>query len=244
MRKYFVQPILCEPCLNHLVVTHIFKEVRTIKHMKKGEIKAIIFDVGGVIQLGNYSNKPIRGHRLLGIHNYVVKKLGISLDQYFDSLDTTYAKSIEGTISEKQVIRTIAKNLEISTTKLKQLFDQAFKKNFKQNNELINYALRLKKQGYKIAILSDQWHLSKRALITEKIKKTFKPIIISCDVGIRKPNPKIYKMILKKLKIHAKQAVFIDNQEWNTQPAKKLGFNSILFKNNKQLFKQLEKTLK
>ena len=244
MRKYFVQPILCEQCVNRLVVTHIFKEVRTIKLMKKGEIKAIIFDIGGVLQLGKYSNKPVRGHRLLGVHNFIVKKLKISLDQYFDSLDTAYAKSIEGTISEKQVIKTIAKNLEISTTKFKQLFVQAYKKNFKINNELINYALRLKKQGYKIGILSDQWHLSKRALVTEKMKKIFKPSIISCDVGIRKPNPKIYKLILKKMKISAKQAVFVDNQEWNTQPAEKLGFKSILFKNNKQLFKQLEKVLK
>ena len=207
-------------------------------------IKAIIFDIGGVLQLGKYSSQPVRGHRLLGVHNYVTGKLKISLDQYFDALDTAYAKSIDGTISEKQANKTIAKNLGISVKKLKQLFNQAFEQNFHPNNELINLALKLKKQGYKIAILSDQWYLSKNALVTGKIKKNFKPSVISCDVGLRKPNPKIYKLILKKLKLPAKQTVFIDNQEWNTKPAEKLGMNTILFKKNKQVFKQLEKMLK
>ncbi len=216
---------------------HAFKQ-------HKMTIKAVIFDVGGVLQLGKYSDKPVRGHRMLGVHNSIVKKLKIPLDQYFDALDTAYAKSIDGAIPEKQAIKTIAKNLEISTKKLKQLFKQEYGKHFKQNDELIDFAIKLKKQGYKIATLSDQWYLSKYAMVTEKIRKNFKPSVISCDVGIRKPNPKIYKLILKKLKLPAKQTVFIDNQEWNTKPAEKLGMNTILFKKNKQMFKQLEKMLK
>jgi len=218
-------------------------------------IKAIIFDIGGVLTLSKVptrliSDKHLKGvpkncgHRNRGVHDYITEKLKISLDQYFDSLDTAYAKSIDGEISEKQATKIIAKNLGISVKKLKQLFDQAYKKNFKQNNQLIGLAIKLKKQGYKVAVLSDQWHLSKNALVTEKIKKIFKPLVISCDVGLRKPDPKIYKLILKKLKLPAKQTVFIDNQEWNTKPAKKLGINTLLFKNNKQLSKQLEKVLK
>jgi len=202
-------------------------------------IKAIIFDVGGVLQLGEYSKKIYKKHRTLGVHNYVSKKLGISLDQYFDSLDTAYAKSIEGEISEKKVVSIIAKNLKISEKKLKKLFFQAYKKNFKFNKQLFKQALKFKKKGYKIAILSDQWHLSKKALVLTKYAKSFDVVVVSCDVGIRKPNPKIYKLTLKKLKLPAKQTVFIDNQEWNIKPAKKLGMNTILFINNKQLFKQL-----
>lgn len=209
--------------------------------IKKHSIKAIIFDVGGVLQLGRYSNKPVRGHRELGVHYYMVKKLGISLDQYFDSLDTAYTKSIEGKISEKKATSTIAKNLKISEKKLKKLFSQAYKKNFKFNKQLFKQALILKKHGYKIAILSDQWHLSKTALIPKNLSNHFDQVIISCDSGIRKPNPEIYKLTLKKLKIPAKECLFIDNQEWNIKPAKKLGMKTILFKNNKQVFAQLSK---
>ncbi|NCO04696.1 MAG: HAD-IA family hydrolase, partial [Candidatus Magasanikbacteria bacterium] len=64
---------------------------------------------------------------------------------------------------------------------------------------------------------------------------------ISCDVGIRKPSKEIYKIILKKLKMKPGECVFIDNQEWNTKPAEKLGMKSIVYSNNKQTFKELNK---
>jgi putative hydrolase of the HAD superfamily len=74
-----------------------------------------------------------------------------------------------------------------------------------------------------------------------RLYKKFDEVVVSCEVGMRKPNPKMYKLILKRLKISPKQTLFIDNQEWNTKPAKKLGEKVILYKNNKQLFKELNK---
>ena len=118
------------------------------------------------------------------------------------------------------------------------MYFKAYKKEFKINKQLFNQAFKLKKLGYKIAILSDQWHLSKDAHMPKKWCKKFDQLIVSCDVGIRKPNPKIYKLTLKKLKLSPRQILFIDNQEWNIKPAKKLGMKIILFKNNEQLFKE------
>ena len=206
--------------------------------MKK-RIKAIIFDVGGVLALGE--SIIVKGKQRNSVHLDVAKKLKISLDQWFDAIDTTYAKSIEGNLPEDKVSRIIAKNLKISVKKLEEIVKKAYKKNFNQNKELFNKAFELKKKGYKIAVLSDQWPPSKEALMPEKLYKRFDEIVVSCDVGIRKPNPKIYKLVLKRLKISAKQALFIDNQEWNIKPAKKLGMKTILYKNNKQLFKELDK---
>lgn len=225
-----------------------------MKKERNNQIKTIIFDVGGVLALPNYPVKLIQdthlagvplhcGHRNLGVHEYLANKLKIILDQWFDSIDTIYAQSIEGKVSEKKVLSTISKNLRISSRKIEKLVIHAYKLNFTQNKQLYKFAFKLKKQGYKIAILSDQWHLSKKALILPKYSKKFDSVIISCDVGVRKPNPKIYKLLLKKLKFKPSQCIFIDNQQWNIAPAKKFGFKTILYKNNKQLFKQLEKYL-
>ena len=70
----------------------------------------------------------------------------------------------------------------------------------------------------------------------KNLYKDFDEIVVSCDVGMRKPNPKIYKLILKKLKLKPSETIFIDNQKWNINPAKKLKMQTILFKDNKQLF--------
>ncbi len=210
--------------------------------MKKG-IKAIIFDVGGVLVLGAKLKRSKYDGRLhhTEIHEEFSKRLKISLDQWFDAIDTTYAKSIEGKISKEKVLETISKNVKTSKRKLRKIMIKVYQKNFDQNKQLFEKAFELKNKGYKIAVLSDQWHFSQEALMPKKLYKKFDEVVVSCDVGVRKPNPKIYKLILKKLKLPAKSCLFIDNQEWNIKPAKKLGMKTILFKNNEQLFRQLFK---
>ena len=219
---------------------------------QKSQIKAVIFDTGGVLELPKFPINLILnshlaevpkkyGHRNKSVHEYIANKLKILLDQWFDSIDTTYAASITGKISESKTLDIISKNVKVSKTKLKKIILKAYKTHFKPNKELYNFAFKLKKQGYKIAILSDQWYLSKQALIPKKLYKKFDKIIVSCDVSIRKPNPEIYKLTLKKLGVNASESVFIDNQIWNIKPAKQLGMQTILYKDNRQVFRQLSK---
>lgn len=213
------------------------KNRRAIKDNQK--IKAIVFDIGDVLALSKQPLKKYknRNHHL-GIHESIAKKLNISLDQYFDSIDTTYAKSIEGKISKKEVLKILSKNLNVSKKELIKIYSLAYTQEFKENKELLKRAFKLKKLGYKIAVLSDQWHLSKEALMPKKIYKKFDEVVVSCDVGIRKPDKRIYQLAVKKLKLAPQKILFIDNQQWNIIPAKKMGMKTILFKNNKQLFKE------
>ena len=199
--------------------------------MKRG-IKAIIFDVGGVLELTHYAKIPNQGHKLLSVHSYISKKLNISLDDWFDSIDSVYGDSMAGKISEKKTLSIISKNLNKSPKKISKILIAAYRKNFKDNKKLYKKAYELKKKGYKIAILSDQWPPSKKALMPEKYTKHFDSVIVSCDVGVRKPNPKIYRMVLKQLHLPAKSTLFIDNREWNLVPARKIGMKTFLFKNN------------
>ncbi len=203
-------------------------------------IKAIIFDIGNVLVKGSLLKKPTKNH-IHGVHEYVAIKLNIALDQYFDSIDTTYAKSMEGKLPKKKVLEIMSKNLKTTPKRLEKLYIKSYKRQFKKNKELFRLVFRLRKKGYKIAILSDQWHLSKEVLASKKLMKKFDVVVISCDVGVRKPNSKIYKIVLKKLNLPAKGCVFIDNQMWNIKPAKKLGMKTILFKDTNQLIKELNK---
>ena len=203
-------------------------------------IKTIIFDVGGVLALGRKSFF-LKNHSSKGVHEYMAKKLRISLDTWFDSIDTIYAEAIEGKASKEKALEVMSKNNKIFGDKLERLFVRAYRKNFKQNKRLYKLAFKLKEKGYRIAILSDQWQVSKEALMPEKYTLRFDAAVVSCDVGFRKPNIKIYKLMLKKLKTHYKNSVFIDNRDWNLKPARKLGIKVILFKDNRQLVKDLRK---
>jgi len=205
------------------------------KGERKGRVRAIIFDVGGVLNIG--ANKKIKQ---TGVHESIAKKMKITIDEYFDTIDTIYLKSIEGELTRSSVEKQLALKFNISVKKLKKIYYDSYKKHFKLNKELLKIARKLKKEGYIISILSDQWHLSIEALIPKKEFEIFDKKIISYEVKMRKPNSEIYKLALKKIGVKANEAIFIDDQVWNILPANKLGIKTILFHSNKKLKNQLK----
>lgn len=203
------------------------------------KIKAVIFDIGGVLEVGK-DPRTGQGTRTLGVHEEISKKLKISLDQWFDAIDSTYSEAVLGEISKEKALSIIANNVKTTSKRIESLLKHAYKNHYHHNKKLYEFAFRLKKQGYKIAILSDQWQVAKEVLMLKRYTEKFHVVVVSCDVGLRKPDSKIYKLVLKKLKLNPKEAAFIDNQVWNVKPAEKIGIKAILYKNNKQTIKDLK----
>lgn len=201
--------------------------------------KAIIFDIGGVLLFGDKKIKY--GHQNINVHEYMCKKFNLSLKQWFKKIETPYKKSITSEWSEEKVLKEMSKKLKSQPEKINKLFIKAHKKHFKKNKTLYNKIKKLNKK-YLIGILSDQTYFSKKALLNKKNLKYFNPIILSCDVKTRKPNKDIYQLLKKEInklkKIKYSEILFIDNREYNLKPAKRLGMKTILYKNNKHLFKQ------
>lgn len=194
--------------------------------------KAIIFDLGGVLSLGPRNN---------GVHSFVAKKLGINLDTYFDSIDEVYAESITGKISPQKALKAMAKNLNTSPEKLERIYSKSYKKNFKRDDILYNFALDLKKKGYKISILSDIWKAAADAILTKRDYGKFDDIVTSYKIGVRKTNPKIFRIALKRLKVKSSEAIFTDNRAWNLVAPRKIGITPILYKNPKQFIGEMKR---
>ena len=116
---------------------------------------------------------------------------------------------------------------------------QALKKRTK--SKVKDIAKELKK-NYKLAILSNHTKEWIEDIIKKhKLKTLFNPIVASCYEGYAKPNPKIYEILLKKLKIKSRECLFIDNKDVNDTTADNLGFNTIIFKDSEQLVRDLKK---
>ncbi len=65
--------------------------------------------------------------------------------------------------------------------------------------------------------------------------------IFSHEVGLKKPHPELYKMILQKAGARAENAIFIDDKSECLTPAGEIGMTTILFENPMQLRTSLEK---
>ena len=91
----------------------------------------------------------------------------------------------------------------------------------------------LKMAGYKLYILSNwgKWHfeeLQKRNEFREFLQY-FDGGIVSYQVGLKKPDRKIYEILIDKYNINPPSAVFYDDKLENIQAAKEVGLNAVVF---------------
>lgn len=71
------------------------------------------------------------------------------------------------------------------------------------------------------------------------LRRYFKDFITSGYVGVAKPDPEIFKILIKKADVLPKEIFFTDDQEKSIGPAKSLGINAVLFKSATQLKRDL-----
>lgn len=193
-------------------------------------IKAIVFDVGGVI-VGDLSQELIpylsRKHK---------KQFG-RLKAKWRIIEHAYRL---GRMTENEFWKRFIASCGIDENPAElKLFTRKF--NNKQVKGTLDVAKELKK-NYKLAILSNhtkEWidYIIKK----HKLRALFNPIVVSSDAGCAKPDPKIYEILLKKLKLKSRECLFIDNREANDVTADNLGFNCIIFKDYIQLIHELRK---
>jgi HAD superfamily hydrolase (TIGR01549 family) len=95
-------------------------------------------------------------------------------------------------------------------------------------------------EAYKVSLLCNASSKIVDPLIEKQGFKEFcNPIIFSSDVGMAKPQPEIYQLMLDQLSIPADQAIFIDDRTANVEGAQKVGIKGIHFKSFEQLVDDL-----
>lgn len=100
-------------------------------------------------------------------------------------------------------------------------------------------------QGYRIYILSTTceifYHIEKAGLLP--IYPLLSGYILSSEVGVVKPEPEIYRKLLKKYTLNPAESVFIDDIQANLDTANELGFETILSTSEPDNIRDLESLL-
>jgi 2-haloacid dehalogenase len=68
----------------------------------------------------------------------------------------------------------------------------------------------------------------------------FDGILVSGEEKLKKPDPKIYQLLLKRFNLDPSSCLFIDDNIRNVKAAEKEGISSIHYKNSGQLIEQLK----
>jgi len=95
------------------------------------------------------------------------------------------------------------------------------------------------RKTYKVYILSDTVNVAQDDNLTQTLKSKFDGYFVSYEQGFKKPDKKAFLNILSKINSKPEECIFIDDTEKNIIAANQLGIKSFLYKNLKQLKKEI-----
>ena len=118
--------------------------------------------------------------------------------------------------------------------------------------EMVAVLQRLIDEDYKIGCITNNVKTGsgagmarsvEKAAAVEAVMELFSHVIESSKVGIRKPDPEIYKMACTALDVTPERAVFLDDLGVNLKPARALGMATIKVSGAEQAISELETLL-
>jgi putative hydrolase of the HAD superfamily len=87
----------------------------------------------------------------------------------------------------------------------------------------------LKAKGYRLGVISN-WDASARSLLAACCLDTsFDPIVISCEVGVEKPDPRIYRFAMEKAGVTPAECLYVgDNYYVDAIGAERAGMEPVI----------------
>ena len=193
-------------------------------------IKACIFDFGRVISA---QKRP-------ALFRSYENELGLKVDTInaimFDS--PHWQAALAGEISMDQYWQNIGPQLNLHSATDIVAFQQRYYAD-ESINESVVELLKSLHGRYRLTILSNHPAGLREWLAEWRITDLFELVICSGEVGLVKPDPRIYHLLLERLQLTPAKTVFIDDTPGHVEAAQDLGIKGLVFTDAPNLHRQL-----
>jgi HAD superfamily hydrolase (TIGR01493 family) len=196
-------------------------------------IQAVIFDVGGVLFHQTDRTAQYRWEA----------RLGLATDMLGRAIWTMpiSAQAEIGQASEDDVWAAVADRFQLNPVDRAALRGDFFSGGM-WNDRLLDYAQALRAR-YKTGIISNAWPNARRSIHDHINATLFDDLIFSAEVGLAKPDRRIYALALDRLHVQPAEAIFVDDVAGNVEAARANGLTGIHFESTEQTSLEIERTL-
>lgn len=184
-------------------------------------INTIIFDMGNV--LIDFRWREL--YREMGLEGAEFDRMAAAttLSPFWNEFD-------RGVLSDEEMLAGFIERAPELENEIRRFFFEEFHGLLKEFDYSAQWLGSLRKKGYKVLILSNFSEKALRECADELgYMKEATGLVISCKVGMIKPNEDIYRYLIDTYDVVPEEAVFIDDTLANVQTARKLGMHGILF---------------
>lgn len=196
-------------------------------------IQAVFFDLGGVILRTEYQAP----------RQHLADRLGMEfedLDRLVFNSDSA-RKAFIGEITEEQHWAEVAKRLRRPLAEANALRDEFFGGDA-LDLTLVNF-LRSIKPYYTTGLISNAWSGLRTYIVERKFDDAFHTMTISAEVGVTKPEARIYLLALEQAGVQPEAAVFVDDFIENVEGAQAVGMSAIHFRDPISALNELKNML-
>ena len=197
-------------------------------------LQAVIWDLGGVILRTEDRSARSAWETQLGLAEY-------ELDRIVFGGEMGHKASL-GQANARAVWESVGQQLQLGDATLRRL-RRAFWQGDRLDRELLDFIRDLRPE-HRTGLLSNAWPELRRDLVERwNMADAFDEIVISAEVGLAKPDPRIYELILDRFDIQPAAAVFVDDFEENVAAAAEIGMQAVHFKDPLQVMEDVSALL-
>lgn len=197
-------------------------------------IEAVIFDIGGVLEL----TPPTRWQeRWLG-------RLGVGPEELEARLDPIFRGGSVGAIALSEVEESVAGAFTLDEIDLENFMDDLWSEYLGTlNRPLVDYFARLR-PAYRTAILSNSFvGAREREREVYGFEQLCDVVVYSHEEGFLKPDGRLYRVACDRLRVSPDRCVFLDDAEICVEGARAAGMHAIRFTDNAQAMRELDRLL-
>jgi epoxide hydrolase-like predicted phosphatase len=196
-------------------------------------IRAVYFDLGGVIVRTEYQAP----------RQHLADRLGI---EYEDLVNLVFAgetarQASIGQLSEDEHWAAVMRRLHLPESQTRAVRDAFFAGDI-TDLALLDFMRGLRRQ-FKVGLISNAWSGLRPWIVSKKFEDVFDAMTISAEVGVMKPDARIFHMALEKLDVAPSESIFLDDFLENVTGARALGMQAIHFVQPEQALKELKQLL-
>jgi epoxide hydrolase-like predicted phosphatase len=190
--------------------------------------KAALFDVGGVL-----IEDP--GPAMV---KHFAQRLNVEPKDIQTAMRRCVRSFQQGLISEPEFWRNICRSVNITGLIPQTLWGEGFRTACVVRESMVQFVKEVKGRGYRIGVLSNTELPVAAYLRNIGLFKSFDVVVLSCEVGLVKPDQKIYERAAECLGVALPEAVLIDDRGAFVHAARQAGMRGIVFTSPEQTQKE------
>ncbi|MCA9664733.1 MAG: HAD family phosphatase [Myxococcales bacterium] len=192
--------------------------------------RAVVFDIGGILELTPETDWRARWAERLGISAAEIARRGASL----------WSAGAVGALTTTQYEAGLAEAFSLGSAEVSELVEDLWTEYLGEPNvELIEYFASLRAQHLTGIISNSFIGAREREQARYGFADLCDSLVYSHEVGIAKPDHRIYHISCEQLGVAPADVVFLDDVEENIAAADAVGMHGVLYRDNAQAMRAI-----